>query len=451
MIMKRKYIIIFQSLVIIGLLLSGTTDTMAQGKKRQLTERDTFSCKVNDNEYLDYDDYEQQWNIYRTVPGLVAKNVMNVWTCNDDDKVFLSCKKNEIREIDFSHWTGRGNMLYKSSLVDGEAKEIFSMGSRKLLIRNEQGELYYTGYGKCDAFWKHNTKEDCNSDNKVWKKVKVLDGVKKCWSSQNIFAYVKDNSLHIINYNVKEGKMVECWERKEQDKTYLQGAGEQVEAVIVSESEVITDSCIFARMKDGSVWAMGKNKYKMFGDKKEKYVEDFEKIISKDVIKVGVCEDRVAILKKDKSLWMWGREMKKGTGKCVAKPYKVTDNVKEFTINGSADYCHMLILKTNGIAYGLGGKGYVKVFAGEKTKRWYAKPVKIMEKVKHIYSSGTIYTGGGANTFLLTRKKELYWMGKISCYRPFYQWAEGKAWNLKLKRVPMNWTLAFKKMIGAYQ
>lgn len=25
------------------------------------------------------------------------------------------------------------------------------------------------GYGKCDAFWKHDTKEDCNSDNKVWK------------------------------------------------------------------------------------------------------------------------------------------------------------------------------------------------------------------------------------------------------------------------------------------
>lgn len=420
--MKRKFTILFQSLLIFVLLLSGTADTMAQAKKRQLTERDSFSCKVNENEYIDYDDYEQQWNIYRTTPGLVAKNVMNVWTCSDDDKVFLSCKKNEIREVDFSHWTGRGNIAYKSSFLDGDAKEIFSMGSRKFLIRNRQGELYYTGYGKCDAFWKHDTKEDCNSDDKVWKRVKVLDGVKKCWCSQGIFSYVRDDALHIVNYNVEDGgKIAACWERKEQDKIYLQGAGEQVEEVIAAESEVVTDFCIFVRMKDGSVWAMGKNKHKMLGDKKEKYVGDFEKIISKDVIKIGVCEDRVAMLKKDQSLWMWGREMKKGTGTCSAKPYKVADHIKEFTINGSGKYCHMLMLKTNGTVYGLGGKGHVKIFSGKKAKGWYARPVKVMEKVKHIYSGGTIYTGGGANTFLLTRKNELYW------------------------------TSAFQKRIGAYQ
>lgn len=453
-VMKRRYMIIFQAAVvfiyILTPLLSGTADTMAQGKKRWLTERNAFCCKVNNNEYMEYDDYEQQWNIYRTVPGLVAKNVTNVWTCNDDDKVFLSCKKNEIREIDFSHWTGKGNIAYKSSFVDGEAKEVFSMGSRKLLIRNERGELYYTGYGKCDVFWKHNTKEDCNSDKKLWKKVKVLDGVRKCWSSQSIFAYVKDNALHIVGYNVEaEGKLAECWERNEQEKICFQGAGEKVEEVIVSESEVFTDSCIFVRMKDGSVWAMGKNKHKMFGDQKKEYVNDFEKIISKDVIRMGVCEDRVAVLKKDQSLWMWGRDMKKSNGKCLAKPYKVADAVKEFTINGSGNYCHMLILKTNGTAYGLGGKRYVKVFTGKKAK-WYTKPVKIMDQVKHIYSGGTIYTGGGANTFLLTKKKELYWMGKISCYRPFYQWAEGTKWKLKLKRVPMDWTSAFQKRIGAY-
>lgn len=127
MMMKRKFTILFQSMVIIVLLLSGTVDSMAQVKKRQLTERDAFNCKVNENEYMDNDDYEQQWNIYRTSPGLVAKNVMNVWTCSDDDKVLLSCKKNEIREIDFSHWTGGGNIAYKSSFVDGDAKEIFSM------------------------------------------------------------------------------------------------------------------------------------------------------------------------------------------------------------------------------------------------------------------------------------------------------------------------------------
>lgn len=62
--MNRKFTILFQSMVITVLLLSGTTDTMAQAKKRQLTERDAFSCEVNENEYMDYDDYEQQWNIY---------------------------------------------------------------------------------------------------------------------------------------------------------------------------------------------------------------------------------------------------------------------------------------------------------------------------------------------------------------------------------------------------
>lgn len=41
-------------------------------------------------------------------------------------------------------------------------------------------------------------------------------------------------------------------------------------------------------------------------------------------------------------------------GTCSAKPYKVAGCVKEFTINGSGKYCHMLILKTKGKAYLLG-------------------------------------------------------------------------------------------------
>lgn len=431
-----------------GLMSMSASQISAKSKERCLTEKDAFSCKVTADEYMDYYDYECQWNVYRTNFGLVARDVTSVWADDVDDKIFVSRKGDGIREIDFSHWTGNRNICYKSSLVSKTATEIFSNYCRQIFLKNKKGEIFYTGYGKCDTFWKHLSEKECRADEKVWKNEKVLEGVKKCWSSNGMFAYIKDNALHVTGWDGK--KSVQCWERTEQVQTFLKGKGNQIKEVIVSESEGATDYCMFVLMKDGSVWGMGKNKHKMLGNRKEKYVEDFVKIISKNVAKIGACEDRVVIVKNDKSLWIWGRNMNSGTGKCSAKPTKLADNVKEFAIAGSGGYCHMLILKTNHMAYGLGGKGYVKVFSEKDAKGWYAKPVRLMKNVKHVYISGSIDIGGGANSFLLTRKNELYWTGKAACYRPFYQWAKGEKWTLKLNRIPMNWSEAFAKRIGAW-
>ena len=326
-------------------------------------------------------------------------------------------------------------------------EEIFPNYCQEIFLKDASGNIFYTGYGKCDTFWKHHSQKECQSDEKVWKNEKVLESVKKCWSSNGVFAYVKDNTLYVTGWDGKQS--VQCWERSEQVKTFMQGKGNQIKEVVVSEAEKGTDYCMFVLLQDGSVWGMGKNKHKMLGNQKADYVEDFVQIIPKNVTKIDVCEDRVVILKKDKSLWIWGREMEKGTGKCIAKPTKITGGVKEFTINGSKDYCHMLILKTNHTAYGLGGKSNVKVFSEKNVKLWYEKPIKLMKNIKHVYSGGAMDIGGGANTYLLTRKNELYWSGKVSCYRPFYQWANGKRWGLRLRRTPMKWSVAFQKKIGA--
>ena len=440
---KRVFIIL---MLISSLTCVSIVQVSAESKKRCLTERDAFNCKITADEYMDYYDYERQWNVYRTNWGLVAKDVTKVWTDDVDDKIFILRKNDGIREIDFSHWTGNKNICYKSSLISKKAEKLFPNYCQEIFLKDASGNVFYTGYGKCDTFWKHHSQKECRADEKVWKNEKVLEGVKKCWSSNGVFAYVKDNALYMTGWDGKQS--MQCWERSEQVKTFMQGKGNQIKEVVVSEAEKGTDYCMFALLKDGSVWGMGKNKHKMLLKPKTDYVENFVQIIPGNVERIGVCEDRVAILKKDKSLWIWGREMEKGTGKCSAKPTKITGSVKEFTINGSKDYCHMLILKADHTAYGLGGKNYVKVFSEKNAKLWYTKPVKLMKNIKHVYSGGAIDAGGGANTYLLTRKNKLYWSGKVSCYRPFYQWANGKTWTLRLKHTPMKWSAAFEKKIG---
>lgn len=108
---------------------------------------------------------------------------------------------------------------------------------------------------------------------------------------------------------------------------------------------------------------------------------------------------------------------------------KVADGVKDISIAEQGEY--MLLLKTNHAAYGMGrgNRGYV--FTKKHTKKWYAKPIKLMENVKKVYTSG-VY---GAASLILTRNNELYWTGEASFNWLWYEWMDGKKWRLpKLER-----------------
>lgn len=199
-------------------------------------------------------------------------------------------------------------------------------------------------------------------------------------------------------------------------------------------------------MKDGSVWGMGSNRCKMISNKKKSSEEyDFVKIISGGVEKIGAGGDRVAMLKNDKTLWMWGRDMKTGKKKYSFKLTKVADGVKEFSIGAKGWY--MLILKTNHIAYGLGSGDWSHVFTKKNTNEWYARPIKLMENVKHVYTSGE-----GAKTLILTRNNKLYWTGEALFNWNYYEWMEGKDWKLPaLERKNLVKDKKTLKMLGVLE
>ena len=169
----KKWIFIILMLITSFTCIS-TVEASAESKKRCLTEKDAFDCKITTDEYMDYYDYECQWNVYRTNWGLIARNVTKVWADDVDDKIYLLRKNDGIREIDFSHWIGNKNICYKSSLISKKVEEIFPNYCQEIFLKDASGNIFYTGYGKCDTFWKHHSQKECQSDEKVWKNEKVL-------------------------------------------------------------------------------------------------------------------------------------------------------------------------------------------------------------------------------------------------------------------------------------
>lgn len=430
--MKKSYKIISFLLIISILFSERTAVSLAKSKSPFLKEKDwPFCCRVTKDEYFHYgDDGEgySQWSIYRTEFGLVAKNVKKVWASSNLESVYLSTKKNEIREIDFSHWKKKGEIRYQTSLISKDKEDIYSPVDMECYLKNKKGEIFYSGYGTCYSVWKHSSAEVCKKEEeRVVKNEKILSGVKKCWSGSGMFAYIQKNSLKITGFGKDVVHDLDCDERRPVE-TYFKGKGNQIKEVVCTGRSFLFDDsypwCIFVLMKNGSVWGMGSNKCKMISNKKKSSGEyAFVKIISGGVESIGAGGERVAILKKDKTLWMWGRDMKTGKKKYSFQPTKVADGVKEFSIGERGFY--MLILKTNHTAYGLGSGDWSHVFTQNNTKGWYAKPVKLMENVKHVYTSGEY-----AKSLILTRNNELYWTGVAHYNWNYYEWMEGKKWKL---------------------
>ncbi len=445
-------------LLLISMLISDcVTAPPAKCKSRYLKEKDyPFTCKVTSNEYFRFDDPlaedAPQWSIYRTDFGLVAKNVKNVWASSELESVYLSTKKNEIREVDFSHWKKKGEIRYKTSLISDNKEQIFSPSHAECYLKNKKGEVFYTAYGTCYSVWEHHSREECKKEyEKLVKDKKVLSGVKRCWSGSGMFAYIQNNSLKITGHGKEEDQDIECYERWEPAESYFEGKGNRIKEVVCTGMSYLYGQeetwCIFVLMKDGSVWGMGNNKCKMLSNKRKTYREDFDfvKIISGGVDRIEAGGNCVAMIKKDKTLWTWGRDMRTTKLKYSFKPIKVADGVEEVSIGARGEY--MLILKTNHTAYGLGG-GYLNhVFTKNNTKKWYAEPVRLMGNVKHVYAAGEY-----GMTLLLTRNNELYWTGKAPYNWLYYEWLEGKKWKLpKLERKNKVEDKKTLKMIGVWR
>lgn len=435
--MKKSYKII--SILLAGSLLFSdcTTVSLAKGKRRYLREKDwPFCCMVAKDEYFYYGDDGEGYplhSIYRTDFGLLGRNVKKVWASANLESVFVSTEKNEIREIDFSHRKKEGEICYLTSLVSRKREYIYSDSDGSCYFKNREGDVFYSGYSRCFSLWNHYSgeererlDEECSkTEGKVVKHQKILSNVKKCWSGAGMFAYVQDNSLKITGCWTVEAD-VDCYERKRTAEIYFQGQGDSIREVVCTGRSFLSWSapwCVFVLMKDGSVWGMGNNQCKMLDSEDQDFSDKFVKIMSGGVKKIRAGGERVAVIKDDNSLWMWGRGLESQDAPCSFTPVKVADGVKDVSIGMRGAY--MLLLKTNHAAYGVGEGDWNYVFTKKHTKKWYAKPVKLMENVKKVYTFGE-----GRGSLVLTRNNELYWTGNASFNWSWYEWMDGKKWRL---------------------
>lgn len=169
-------------------------------------------------------------------------------------------------------------------------------------------------------------------------------------------------------------------------------------------------------MKDGSLWGMGYNESNLISGSKKKYYNKFVKVISGGVKKVSAGYENVVIIKKNNTMYAWGKTWKSKKEHYSFNSQKIDSGVREISLTDTLGKGPILVyLKRSGTAYGMGvNEGYA--FTDKYKKGWHSKPVKLMENIKHVYSASSL-------TLLLSKKGDLYWTGTQDAY-PEFDWVE---------------------------
>ncbi len=378
------------------------------------------SAKEREKEEV-FDDNETMW-VVRKDYGLIAKDVssvkigesLNLW------EIFLQQKgQKKVKEVDLFHKKKGTSTYYKMNIVFYNSKDYFPMMDRSLCI-DKNNRLLLTGKDVCNLFANHSTETECENSfgkhrNKVVQK-KVYRG--RCWSDNEMFAYVKNNRLYITGDAAIPPEGFECYQY-DTVKMFFEGKADKIKEVVCGKCDGYGNSNIFVLMKDGSVWGMGDNRNKMLSDSKQKYYPDFIKIIPKGVKMIAANSKNVAIIKKNGSLYVWGKTLKSRKKTYSFKPKKIAKNVKEVSISDAVheDGSILLYIKKNGTAYGL-GENTDFALTDKYKKGWHSKPVMLRKKIKHVYAAPTA-------TFLLDKKGSLYWTGTQDYYGQ-YNWVSKK-------------------------
>lgn len=144
------------------------------------------------------------------------------------------------------------------------------------------------------------------------------------------------------------------------DATYLMN---NVDYVAASRWDDCTAAVI---KKDKSLWMWGSGTHGRLGGKDYLPIDQAEKLMD-DVISVNVGTHVVAAIKSDKSLWMWGDgsygELGNGSQDVVLRPQKVMDDVKQVDIGGN----NVIVLKMDGSVWTWGTGKYGELGWGDNT------------------------------------------------------------------------------------
>ncbi len=358
------------------------------------------------------DDYKA---VMRAKYGLIAKNVSEVYigVHPDEWQVYIR-QKEKVKEVRLTEKKGG---KYEKYTVAANCKNIYPQPDGNITV-DKNNRVLFTGIYTCGFFVKHTSKKECdkayNLKHPYIDQVVETD-VEKSWGNNNMFTYVKNNALYITGSIM--GELVRktgdgCY-KYDTVQTYFEGRGNQIQQVVCCQD--FASGCnIFVLMQDGSVWGIGRNNRKLISNSKKKNYPQFVKIIDGGVKQIAACINNVAVVKKNNTLWTWGRTIQSKKKKYSATPRKIANNVKEVAVStaGSMPIRSIIVyLKKNHKAYGIGnnynGEGYA--FTNRYKKGWNSKPVLLMKNVKHVYAATD-------STLMLTRKNSLYWSGAQSWY-----------------------------------
>jgi len=349
--------------------------------------------------------------------ALVARNVRNIR--GRGSYVFISQKKNHVVLVDLTKKLKKkeAGLYYKHRLISKDAKAYFPAGDDLIFIQNKQNKILYTGseYNKCYFMFGHKHLYDCERDSAPAANQIVLKNITRCWSDEGMFAYEKNNNLVVAGPSVviQDEYHYECCDVVSK-YTFFKGKADQVKQVVSGMQS------IFVLMKDGSVWGRGNNEKKLISDSDEKYYKKFVKIVPGGVKSIAAAYDTVGMLKKDGTMWLWGERMVDGKLTYSSSPYKIADNVKEFSLGWSNPKANtgsavLVFLKKNNKAYGWGANDRYALTSQYKAG-WIDKPVKLKSDIKHVYT-------GDNKTFLLDKKNRLYWSG-MQGYTSMFDWMD---------------------------
>lgn len=375
-------------------------------------------------------------NVLRTSFGKLATNVDDFYIGSDMryNSIFIqNLGKKEVWQAALSKKKKAcsNKVFYTSYLAGKNMNGYYPYSYCQAFSLDQKGRLLFSGYDTCFLMFQHKKSRQCK-DSKKYRGKMVDKNVKKCWSDEGMFAYVKDNRLYIAGEVLKQQRRCRDYETQQ---SFFEGKGDQIEEVISGNGGCLVErqslsegpswwGNIYVRMKDGSMWGMGNNTRKTISDREEDYISEFQMIIPSGVKQISANAQNAAAVKKDGSLWVWGRDIKSGTKKYSAKPEKIAENVRQAVLtntnSGSLTLPKSVILyvKRDGKAYGR-GSNYNFMLSNRYKSRWQGAPVFLMENVKKI---------GGCTgiSVILTNKNELYWSGYRSAILDDEEWFDKK-------------------------
>ncbi len=372
------------------------------------------ATKIDKGEYTDLNGA----HVLRTSFGKLAEDVEDFYPGGDEvyNNIFIRHRGEKmVWDVDLGEKKKiyNNNVFYDSYLVGKNVNACYPYSADQVFMLDKKGRLYFSGRDTCYLMFRHKTDKECDREE-CYQQELVAKNVKKCWSDEGMFAYVKDNRLYITGEIISQGKDCPDYETQQ---SFFEGKGNQIKEVISGRGlmshfwQQKSDwGSVYVLMKDGSVWGMGNNARKTISDRAEKYISKFQMIIPNGVKQISANFHNVAAVKKDGTLLVWGKDIESNAKKYSAKPKKIAQNVKQVALANSnhRDILGMpksviMYVKKNGKAYGRGAN-YNFMLSDQCGDGWQSKPVFLMGNVKKVGGC----TGISA---ILTNKNELYWSG----------------------------------------